>query len=202
APAAANPGERVAIARRQRRCAAKRLELWHVGDADEDRIDRHRADRRVRRLLPRRHLVQRQQLEHALAGGCQPCRDVLHIADVADAPAFGRRTREQRDEQPRPAPAGGRTHVDVALQAKCRRTRSMPSPNDASGGRRLTTRNDSRGKSKKYPGCASTPTWVRRRTARSSSGSNDGTCITPYQPPALRATPQDGTRADMVISPR
>ena len=39
--------------RRQRRLAAERRELRHRRHADEDRIDRHRADRRIRRLLAR-----------------------------------------------------------------------------------------------------------------------------------------------------
>ena len=49
-------------------------------------------------------------------------------------------------------------------------TRCMPSANVASGGSRLTTRNDSRGKSKKYPGCTSTPSVPAGETTRSSSG--------------------------------
>ena len=152
-------GQRGAIVRRQRRLAAERLELGHGGHADEDRIDGHRADRRVRRLLAGRHLVERQQLQHAQAGGRQPRRDGLDVADVADAPAGRGRTREQRDEQARPAAAGRARHSwrPTALQSKCRRTRATPSANTAGGGSRLTTRNDSRGKSKKYPGCVRTP---------------------------------------------
>ena len=83
-----------------------------------------------------------------------------------------RRTREQRDEQARAAAAGRRVAHDrvrpcnrsAAACARCRRRTRL------AGGSRLTTRNDSRGKSKKYPGCVSTPSCVSRRTTRSSSG--------------------------------
>src|SRR5207253_31803 len=103
------------------------------------------------------------------------------VADITDGPTGRRRTAEQRDEESRPAAAG---HRLVALQAKCRSTRSMPSANVGSGGSRLTITNDSRGKSKKYPGCASTPSVCSIPTTRSSSVSSDGTCITPYHPPS------------------
>src|SRR5947207_1601142 len=181
--------------RRQPGLAAERLELEHVRNADEDRIDRHRADRRVRRLLARRHFVERQELQHVLAGGRKPGGERLDIADVADAPARRGRTREQRDEQPRPTAAGRSTHGRLARHAKWRSTRTMPSANDGAGGSRLTTRNDSRGKSKKYPGCVRTPSAVSSRTTRSSSDSRAGTCRTAYHPPPLRSTSHDGTPA-------
>ena len=164
--------------------------------ADEDRIDRHRADRRVRRLLAGRHLVERQQLQHALAGAGQPGGERLDVADVADAPARGRRAGEQRDEQARAAAAGrasswhGSTAaIEVPQDARRCRRRTTPR-----GGSRLTTRNDSRGKSKKYPGCTSTPSSSAGAATRSSSDSSDGTCSTAYQPPSLRSTRQRGTR--------
>ena len=70
--------------------------------ADEDRIDRHRADRRVWRLLARRHLVERQQLQDALAGAGQPGGERRDVADVADAPARrGRCTRTAGSAGPR-----------------------------------------------------------------------------------------------------
>ncbi len=77
--------------------------------------------------------------------------------------------------------------------SKCRSSRETPSENATSDTRRLTIRNDSREKSKKYPGCASTPSSVSRSTTRSSSDSSEGTCSTAYQPPALRSARHDGT---------
>src|SRR5438094_506165 len=153
--------------------------------------DRHGAERRVGRLLAGRHLVHRKELEDPLTGGGQPRRSRRDVADITDAPTGRRRTGEQRDEESRPAAAG---HRLVALQAKCRSTRSMPSANVGSGGSRLTITNDSRGKSKKYPGCASTPSVCSIPTTRSSSVSSDGTCITPYHPPSLCNTRQAGAR--------
>src|SRR5207237_9942003 len=188
AAGAADIGQRRAIPGRQRVVTAERLELRHARHADEDRIDRHRADGRVRRLLTRRHLVERQQLEHAQACGSEPGRDRFHIADVADSPAFGGGAREQRDEKPRPPAAGRRAHGRLTRQSKSRSTRAMPAAKVGGGGSRLTTRNDSRGKSKKYPGWTSTSSASMRST-RSSSGSSDGTCSTAYQPPSLRKTP-------------
>ena len=64
---AADRRQRVAIALRERSFAAERREFRNVRDPDENRVDRHRADRRVRRLLAGRHLVERQQLQHALS---------------------------------------------------------------------------------------------------------------------------------------
>src|SRR5207247_6163726 len=113
---------------------------------------------------------------------------------------------KQRDEHARAPPAHvalmaakrrkGRSHASIDAHTDCtscedgqskrRSIRAMPSANTANGGSRLTTRNDSRGKSKKYPGSASTPSAVSRDTTRSSSGSSVGTCSTAYHPPSLR----------------
>ena len=58
----------------------------------------------------------------------------------------------------------------ATAQSKRRRTRSIPSANCASAASRLTTRYDSRGKSKKYPGCISTPSFRSRSSTSASSG--------------------------------
>src|SRR5258706_64486 len=71
----------------------------HIGDAEINRIDRHRAHRGVRRLLTGRHLVQGEQLEDALSRAGEPRRHGSHVADVSDAPARGRWKRKQRNEK-------------------------------------------------------------------------------------------------------
>src|SRR5262249_23190422 len=152
----------------------------------------HRTDRRVRRLLAGRHLVQRQQLQRANVRRGEPRGDWLHVADIADAPAPGGRDGEQRDEDADPAAAGRRVHGRPTLHVKCLSTRSMPALNAAGRGSRLTITNDSRGKSKKYPGCTSTSSLASRSRTRFSSESSDGTCRTTYQPPSLRKTRTDG----------
>src|SRR4051812_42013958 len=183
--------QRFAIDWRQRGLAANRRELRHPRDADENRIDGHRADRRIRRLLARRHLVERQQLQNVLSRAGEPGGERVDVADVADAPARGRWTGKQRDEQACAPSAIRRAHARPALQSKCRSTRVMPSANTDSGGSKLTIKYDSRGKSKKYPGCVRTPS-VTRRTTRSSSGSRDGTRSTAHHPPSAGTTRQDG----------
>ena len=90
--------EQRAIVWAQRGLAAERSKFRHGGYADKNRIDRHRADRGVGRLLSRGHLVDRQQLQDLLAGGCEPGRQRRQVADVADAPTGSGRTGEQRDE--------------------------------------------------------------------------------------------------------
>src|SRR4029078_8442072 len=125
----------------------------------------------------------------------------IDVADVADAPALGRRARKQRDEESRaPSRRGRRAHPRPVVQSKYPSTGPMPSANTSFGGRRLTTRNDSRGKSKKNPGCSSTPSCVSNRTTRSSSGSREGTCSTAYHPPSLVITRHDGTAEPIVAS--
>ena len=57
-----------AIRGSQRGFAADRLEVFERPHRDELRIDRHRAQRRIRRRLARRHFVDGQQLQHALPG--------------------------------------------------------------------------------------------------------------------------------------
>src|SRR5262245_16795704 len=198
----AHLGEGRTIGRRQAALAAERLEFGDPWQVDEDRIDRHRADGRVRRLLPGRHLVQRQELQHTHPGGGEPRGCGFDVGDVADPPARTGGAREKRNQQARPSAAEGGAHGCLTVQSKCRRTRSTPSANAATGGSRLTTRNDSRGKSKKYPGCASTPSSVSNCTTRSSSGSSDGTCSTAYHPPSLRKTRHDGTRVSSARSAR
>ena len=56
----------LAILGGERRFTAERFEIGDARQTDEHRIDRHRADRRVRRLLAWRPLVDRQQLQDAL----------------------------------------------------------------------------------------------------------------------------------------
>ena len=107
--------------------------------------------------------------------GRQPALDDGNVADVADAPASRRGAREQRHEQTR-LRRRAVSRCSVMLRAsRCnqsaarvgRRQRSKSS----GGSSRLTTRNDSRGKSKKNPGMRR----ARRRpragaSTRSSSG--------------------------------
>src|SRR5581483_1714092 len=177
--------------------ARRPLVVGHVGDADEDRIDRHRADGGIGRLLAGRHLIDGQQLQHADTRVGEPRRDRLDVADIADAPARRRGNRKQGDEKARPAPAG---HDVPTLQAKCRRILLMPSANESAGGNSEMTRNASCGKSKKYPGCVSTPSTVRRLTTRSSSCSTAGTRTTADHPPSLRSTLHVGTAATALVN--
>jgi len=102
--------ERRPILGGQRRFSAECLKLRHARDADEDRIDRQRADRRVGRLLARRHLVERQELQDPLAGRGQPGGHRLDVTDVADTPTRRGGAREQRDEQARAALADRGAH--------------------------------------------------------------------------------------------
>src|SRR5262249_6176514 len=168
--------------------------------ADVDRIDRHGADRRVRRVLARCLLVEREQLQHAHAPALQPRRRRGHVADVADSPARRRRAGEQRDQETRAPASGRRAHARPTRQSKCRSMRATPSANTSRGGSSETTRKASRGKSKKNPGCTSTPSSVNNRTTRSSSGSIDGTWSTPYHPPSPAKTRQDGAADPIAVS--
>jgi hypothetical protein len=96
-----------AILWRKRRFAG---EVRHGREADVNRIDRHRAHRRVRRLLVRRHLVDRQELERPLAAVGQPRGQGREIADLTDAPARRPGAGKQRYQQPGPPPRRRLTH--------------------------------------------------------------------------------------------
>ena len=98
-----------------------------------------------------------------LSGACEPGSQRRQVADVADAPTRRGGAREQWDEQTRPATTSMGAHARQLCNRSARESRrSMPSENSASGTIRLTTRYDSRGKSKKYPGCASTPSFIEQ----------------------------------------
>ena len=84
---AARLGQRRPIGFVERRLAAVGDELRHHRDVDVDRVDGHGAHRRVRRLVPGRHFVQRQELENVLSGAGQPAAERLDVTNVADAPA-------------------------------------------------------------------------------------------------------------------
>ena len=137
------------VGRRQRHLAADPGKLRHCGDSDEDRIDGHRAHRRVRRCLTARHFVERQQLQHALAGAGEPRGDRRDITDVADAPTRGRRTGKQGDEDAGAAAAGRSAHACLPLDSRYRNMCDTPSRKRVSATSRLTTRCDSCAKSKK-----------------------------------------------------
>src|SRR4051812_2466795 len=107
--------------------------------------------------------MNRQELQHALPRAGQPLRQMAEVADVADAPARGRRTREQRKENSRLARIlGVGVHQRGPAVSKRRSIREMPAAKSGCGGNKLTIRNDSRGKSKKYPGWTSTPSCSSR----------------------------------------
>jgi hypothetical protein len=74
-------------------------EVLQIREADELGIDRHRAQRRIGRRLVRRHLVDRQQLEHALPRTRHPSRHGRDVADLTDTPTPGRGHGEERHEQ-------------------------------------------------------------------------------------------------------
>src|SRR5262249_32851183 len=144
------------------------------------------------RLLTGSHFVDRQELPDADARAGQPAGQRLEIRDLADPPASRRRAGKERNDEAG-APLGHHAGVDD-VQAKCRSTRAIPSSNSASGVSRLTTIKDSRGKSKKNPGCTRTPASgiSSNRTASCSSDSYDGTCITPDHPPSAASTLHEG----------
>jgi hypothetical protein len=85
--------------------AARIREFRNVGDADEDGIDRHRAHRRVRRVLALFHLVDGQDLHEIEACIPEPRRQTGKVGDLPDAPAARRRDGEQGHEHTR-VPAG------------------------------------------------------------------------------------------------
>jgi hypothetical protein len=95
---AADLDERGAVIVAERVLAAERREFGDLRHGDEDRVDRHRADRRIGRLLAGRHFVDGEQLQHALARRGKPGGDRGNIAHLADAPADGRRARKQGNE--------------------------------------------------------------------------------------------------------
>ena len=70
----------------ERLLAADLLEVLHLVEGDELRIDRHRAQRGIRRRFAGRHLVDRQQLQDADARRVEPAGDGGDVADFADAP--------------------------------------------------------------------------------------------------------------------
>ena len=114
-------------------------------------------------------------------GAGHPGAEPRQIADLADAPALARRQREQRHEQP-----------GVAAVKEITRHRDDPAPartpraNDAGSGSRLTTRNASCGKSKKYPGCTTTASRSSSSMTSASSERVDGTRSTADHPPSGR----------------
>src|SRR5262245_4978422 len=138
-------------------------------------------------MLAGGHLIQWQELQHALAGFGEPRRQGGDVANFPDSPTDRRRRGKERNQYTRPSSAGRFGHGTAR-----RKRRSAPVAKDPSGTRRLTTRNDSRGKSKKYPGCTSTPSSCTRSTTRSSSDRSVGTCTTAYQPPAEGRTRHEG----------
>jgi hypothetical protein len=81
--------EHGAVVPAERQLTAERGEFRHRRHADEEWVDRHRADRGVGRLLTRRHFIDRKQLQHALACGGEPRGERREVADLADPPAGG-----------------------------------------------------------------------------------------------------------------
>src|SRR5207253_1461721 len=102
-----------------------------------------RAEDRV--VLDPPGLLAEEGPQLALAGGREPGRDRLEIADLADPPALRRRAREERDQQTGAPCAGSISHRGawaaparfMAVQSKCRTTRPIASPNWRSGTIRL-----------------------------------------------------------------
>ena len=92
--------ERFTIGGRQRGFPADGGKLGDIRNADVHRIDGHRADRRVRRLLTGGPLVDRQELNDLLARSREPAGQRREIADIAGPPARRRRAGKQRDQQP------------------------------------------------------------------------------------------------------
>ena len=92
-------GEPVALIRGQPLHAARGDELRHVRQPQVDRIDRHRRDGGVRRVMPgRRQLVDRQHQQEIEAGAAMPRGEGHEVGDLADAPALVGRGGEQRQE--------------------------------------------------------------------------------------------------------
>ncbi len=132
----------------ERGLATNRLEILNVRHVDEDRVQRHRCQRAVRRALARRHLVERQQLQQPETATKHPARQRRHIGKLADAPALVRRAREERQEQS--GDPFGATQAGCHCAASIRASILAVARSKTSGrGSRLTMRNASRGKSKK-----------------------------------------------------
>jgi hypothetical protein len=104
-------------------------------DADELRIDRHRAERRVRRRLAGRKLVEREELEHRLGRGSQPRGSGGNVSDLADAPAAGGSQREERYADARTALPSNHRSRPIS-----RKSARNADENAAGSGRRLSTR--------------------------------------------------------------
>ncbi len=122
----------------------ERLCIIHHPDADELRIDRHRAERRVRRRLRRCKLVQRQNLQHRLTRGEKPPCKRGNVANLPDSPTAGRTKGKQRHVESRTARARHHCWAPILMKSAC-----TAAANTWGSGSRLTTRNASRSKSKK-----------------------------------------------------
>ena len=96
--APSRPFEPRAIRRVERRLTTGLGELLDVAERDEHRVDGHRAEGGVRRVLPFLHLVDRQQLDQVKARRRQPACEQRQIGDLADAPACLRRNGKERNE--------------------------------------------------------------------------------------------------------
>ena len=96
--------------------------------ADEDRIDRHRADRGVRRLLAGRHLVERQQLQHAHARRRRATPSTAATSPMSPMPQLAVDGHENSGTS-RPARRRRRRRLmrGSRVQSKCRSTRPTPS---------------------------------------------------------------------------
>ena len=153
----ANGRKLPAIRGRQGRFAALGGELGHVAEAQEDRVDGHRRDRGVRRvLIAGRHLVDREHQQPVEAGAAQPRREGDEIGDLADAPAVGGGGRKERKEDAGVALAeegiGGSRHrrsfVILSDSVPAAATiRSSPRAKTSGTTRRLTISHASVGKS-------------------------------------------------------
>ena len=123
-----------AIGRVERCLAAGGGELLHVAERNEHRIDSHRAQGGVRRILPFLHFVDRQQLHQVQPGRRQPARELRQIGDLANAPARSRRNGEERNEHAG-VPADGERCRQPSTRSSTART---PAANGPGSGNRLT----------------------------------------------------------------
>src|SRR5262249_28288057 len=127
----------------------------HLADANEDRVDRHGRTRGVRRRLVGGHRADGQNHQTVPATSRNPGGQRIEIGQFADAPALCRARGEQRQEEP--SVLGHQASGPIAAPPWTTGSRRSSAVANTSGsGRRLTTRNASRGKSKKYPGYTST----------------------------------------------
>ena len=97
---------------RRRRAMHSPPASWNSGtsrERDEDRIDRHRTESRVGRILTLLHLVDRQELDEVEARLPKPAGESRQVGDLADAPARSRRDRGQRHQN-----AGMPAGVEIA----------------------------------------------------------------------------------------